>query len=173
MEAQQIAEVRRCVFAGLRVTSVPVDEKVVEMLVGRVTARDGLRDPKGFAYVVARNWAIDQAQRARAIVHRLEKEDRARQAEAARLREEEMRQEAEQEFHRLRPQILATTKPSQWRHLDMVFASAIRLMTDRECAALFPGISRDVRYQWKHRGIELLWPHASDTLKHVIGRKQR
>jgi len=40
--------------------------------------------------------------------------------------------------------------------------------TDADMAQRWPGTSRDTRYQWKHRAINALRPHASQTLTRFL-----
>lgn len=177
MQTEITAEIRQAILKGMRVVPVSYDDATVDMLTARVLERSKLQNPNGYAFVVARNWAIDTLRTARWDAKRklqeaLQVEEQKRRAEAER-REAEMQCAAEAEFHTLRAHLVPTLRPSQWRHLDMVYASCIRGMSDAECAALYPGTTREARYQWKHRGIALLWPFASDSMRHVISRQQR
>lgn len=41
-------------------------------------------------------------------------------------------------------------------------------MKGDRCAEVFPGTTGNQRYQWKRRGLTLLWPHASELLRRFL-----
>ncbi len=121
-----------------------------------------------YAAVVGRNWAATQhrmpARRARASQReekkrqeQLEREERARQKEAARV-----------EFLDLLARLAPTLTPLQLKWLGVIRLSVFEGLRDPELVDRFPGTNRDVRYQWKHRGIELLQRYASANLMSVL-----
>ena len=171
------AKIRQMILKGMCAVPVAYNDEIVDMLVARVLERCEIENAKGYAFVVARNWAIDTLRTARWNAKRKLQETLRAEQERRRIEEERheavMLEEAEPEFHALRARLVPSLKPSQWRHLDMVYASCIRGMSDAECAALYPGTTREARYQWKHRGIVLLRQFSSDSMRHIISRHQR
>jgi hypothetical protein len=155
--------VRLSILKGLAVAPVPFSEQVIADLERRV-AEKCPDEPHAYAFVVARNWAIDSSRKA-ARQARLQVES-ALCSERERLDRERF-EAAREEFYTLVGTLAFEIPETQIKYLGIVGLTVFEGCTDPECARHFPG-TRDARYQWKRRGMKLVWPRASANLRAVL-----
>lgn len=159
------AKIRVEILKGIAIAPAPFDEAVLNRLIEKVV----LHRPEnltGYAFMVGRNWAIDTHRAAERLTRR--KLEETREAERARV-EAERYESAVLEFKTLRAQLSLTATPLQLKQLAMVQLTVFERKRDPEAAMIFPG-TREARYQWKRRGLKLLWPHASENLRTALSR---
>lgn len=122
---------------------------------------------RNFAYIIGRNHAIDCARRAvRAEARSVEQSHR----DAARI--ELLEKEARMTGQFVRAALAALAGGAKDNHIMMVWYRCFERLTDAQIAdEKFPNTSRDVRDQWKRRGIKSLAPHSSPELWDYFGPK--
>ena len=153
------------VLKGIAAAPAPFDEEVLNRLIERVVERNPV-NITGYAFVVGRNWAIDTHRAAERLAR--QKLEETLEVERARI-EAEQYESAVQEFKELRARLSLNASPMVLKQLAMVQLTVFERKHDPEAALFFPG-TREARYQWKRRGLKLLWPHASENLRVALSR---
>lgn len=155
---------KRLVFKAASTLPVTLTEEEADSLVARVVAAKP-HNPQGYAYVVARNFAISKMRSARRAslreVERLQSEERERH-------EREEFALAKDELLRVVAELAGEVRESQLRHLGMVVLSKLERLSDGEIATRFPGTKQNQRHQWTRRGVMLVWPRVSERVRRVI-----
>ena len=164
-----MATIREAIVNAFQSVQATFEEKDVCALEAKVVAATPAK-PTDYAFVVARNWAIDRHRQAHAAAERLVREEKAI-AEANRVAEVERL--AREEFPVLYRKLAAEVTPTRLRHLQVVSLVCFEDKTDAEVAMRYPGTNRDLRYKWKQRGVDLLWPHASPALRERLSPRTR
>jgi hypothetical protein len=94
------------------------------------------------------------------------KREKERQAQA----DLEMAESAKAELKTvLETLALEPLTPVQESTLKYFYQIYIEDKKDPELAKIFPKSTRDQRYQWKARGIQMVLPHVSENTKHYLG----
>lgn len=169
MDKTWLAMVRGSILKAFVKYPVKHTEDDVAKIVARVVKAKP-EFPKKFAFVVARNWSIDQSRRARCAAKR-EVEIQTR-TETLRIKRERFVR-ARDEFNRIVETLTPRIRETQLRQLGMIRLRFFEGVSDEECASRFPGSKRDQRYQWQHRGMKLIVPHASPELLAEFDRHVR
>jgi len=148
-------------FAGL-----VWDDDVVSVLAAKVEGTHP-DNPVACAYVVARNWALDQRRRLQSSNRLQVKAWALKQKE---LEEAQKHARIKTEWTQLCEQLRVSMKKGPLREFGLVYAECICIdrMIDPDCATLFPGTSRDQRYQWLKRIRDMVIPLASEELKRFL-----
>ena len=162
---------RKQIAQGIRAAKGLVDEVILDALDAKVRRlHPDAENLAGYAYQVGRNWAIDQARRDRYAV----------QSRAAELLKKEL--ELADRARRIRCQcefvgiwwtIGAEMERFHIRQLLMVQAVCFEGLDEGALLDRFPQTTAAQRWQWKHRGLKLVWPYASDELRAHLGRGTR
>jgi hypothetical protein len=162
-----VREVRSALLRGI--STVPVDVSVdeIEALHG-VVDKNRPADPFHYAFVVGRNWAVSKRRKEDRAARRHQAELLA--AEEARLRKE-AHERAVAEFENIVADLWPVATEVQRCSIKLVKLSAVDGCGDDKCYERFPDTTTNQRYQWKRRGIKLVWPHASLELRQLIGRR--
>lgn len=161
-----LEELHIAIVRGTRAKpSVKVSREEIEELLEKVVAARP-DDPEGFANITGRNYVISQERKAvaaaRAAVARETKH-------AADTREAALRKAARDELILILNKLAPKAKGSQIIQLEMVRLGYLEGLHDAAIALQYPNVSRDARYQWKRRGVQLVLPHASETLRAFMG----
>jgi len=149
--------------------------EVVDELTLRVATAE-CKSPTGYAYIVARNWAVDQ-KRLVAIEERhqlRQAEEAAKQAEVERLAE--VFSAAQKQFWPTAIAAIADMKIRSTlleKQLLMVWLHFFERLSDSDLVKLFPESKRDTRDQWRRRGKVFLLPHAPAELAEVLNWRLR
>ena len=159
------SRIRVEILKGIAVAPAPFDEAVLDRLIEKVMGHNPV-NITGYAFIVGRNWAIDTHRAAERLTRR--KLEETLEAERVRI-ETERYESAVQEFKKLRAQLSLNASPMVLKQLAMVQLTVFERKHDPEAALIFPG-TREARYQWKRRGLKLLWPHASENLRVALSR---
>lgn len=146
-------------------------EKDVRDIVRKVRA-SGSENLKNYAYVTARNWAVDQMRESRREVLRAQNE-----AEDAKRKAEELAHKAR--FIEARaafwPTTLRAIQSGKFRsdcqlelEFRIIWLGLFERKTEEELDKLFPELSRDARHQHRRRGRVRLMKFATGNLKKVL-----
>ena len=159
--------VREAILKALGQFPIHVTAAVVTEVEGRVS-RKNPRNPVGFAYVAARNWAIDQVR----------KQAVAAKQNAALMLAEERQKATRAEFERMKRefddfvfQFLPRLRPAQQKHLEIVGKICFDGLRDVDCARLYPDTTANQRYQWKCRGLKMLKQYASPDFTNFLKKR--
>lgn len=139
-------------------------DDVVAALAERVKRYPDIRRPLNLAHVIARNWALGQKRKVASRAKRAAAQTvKAAEAEIARVR----REAALLEFESIVPRFIDARPymPNALLYMRMI---CIEDKKDAECAHLFPGTTRDQRYQWLRRARDLVLPHVSPELRLIL-----
>ncbi len=159
-------KIRLSLLNGLAVAPARFNEEIVKRLLNKVAEKNP-DNPISYAYVIGRNWSIDQVRQEASAAKKQEKERQDKEkAEQKNIFVERCQKELAQILAKLH----VGANPTRIRHLEMVRMSTVGL-TDTECAQVFPESNSTLRYQWKRRGLLLVKPHASPELWHFLTRK--
>jgi DNA-directed RNA polymerase specialized sigma24 family protein len=161
--------VRESIVQAFVSVQATFEEKDVQALEAKVAAKRPDK-PAAYAFVIARNWAIERHRKACRDAARILRDER--RAEEAR-REAERERLAREEFAALYACLAPALRPTQLRQLQIVNLVCIEGLSDAETARRYPGTTPAARWQWKRRGVLLLLPHATEALKSVIGERLR
>lgn len=102
---------------------------------------------------------------------KVRKREEAR-AEKARIEQEELEisNSAQSELKQvIESLLLGDLSPVQEQTLKYFYQIYVENKKDPEVAKQFPKSTRDQRYQWKARGIQMVLPHVSENTKHYLG----
>jgi len=162
-----VREIRSALLRGISTVPVDVSDSEIETL-HCVVEKNRPGNPFHYAFVIGRNWAVSKRR----------KEDRAarrRQAEMLAAEETRLRKEAHEravaEFENIVADLWPNATEVQRHSIELVKMSAVDGCNDDACRERFSDTTKNQRYQWKRRGIKLLWPHASLELRQLIGRR--
>jgi predicted RNA polymerase sigma factor len=158
--------IRQAIVNAFQYVQATFSEADVAVLEAKVQAAKPDR-PDDFAFVIARNWAIDRQRKSRVAAERIVKEERKAELER---RERELEAKSCQEFLEIQGRLMPTLPARQRKYLRLLWLRVFQKLDDASCAALFQGSNRDLRYQWKRRGKTLVWPHASADLREFLSR---
>lgn len=153
---------------------VTFDASVVEGLVTRVE-KDHPKKPRAFAYVVARNWAIDQRRHAE---HRANIE-RRQAAEAVAAATERTNLEAARAEYWLAVDSFRRSQGGQFVRVRangqflLLWMVALLGSSEEEVAASFPDVAGTTRWKWLQRARDALRPIASENLMRILSRKRQ
>lgn len=155
----------------LKSFSVDFTDDVVEMLMLRVGRYENVRSPQNLAHVIASNWAMSQKRNIAAAINKVKDDQmKAAKAEVARAHAEDEHarfQKAVNDFDQLVP-VMQSRTPRMPQALQYMRLVCFEHKSDAECADLFPGTTRDQRYQWLKRARDLVLPKASPELKVIL-----
>ena len=162
---------RTSVLKGMSQHPVACDDATIDALVAKVRARNP-ENPTGYAYIVGKNYALDHLRAAKAQARR----QLAKQTESDRLAREAVQKEETRLLHvRLRDEFLdlsaklvPTIRKSQLKQPGVVRLVCFEGANSSVCAERFPESTPDARYQWKRRGLKLIWPFASADLRQYL-----
>ena len=161
--------VKAAIINALSGFPVEFDELTVAVIEQRVS-ESGPENPAGFAYVTARNWAIDAVRR---------KAVQAKRKAAELLKAERERQERER-IARLRLEfddivcelLLRGVFSTQERQLAIVRLACFDGKSDNEYAESFPGTNGNRRYQWRCRGVKMVARYGSEELREFLNERK-
>jgi DNA-directed RNA polymerase specialized sigma24 family protein len=158
--------VREAIVRAFQYVQITFDEQDVAVLEAKIAAQKiAPAQPGNFAFVVARNWAIGQLRKSAYNAKRILREERA--AEEKRQADERKRL-AYDAYLSLCHELHQVINPTQHRHLEMVRLTCFERLSARELSSRFPGVSADCRYQWKKRGLDLIWSRATPVLRDYL-----
>lgn len=160
--------VRKAIADALGKYSLEFSEETVRVLEGKVIGANP-KKPAMYAFVMARNWAIDQL-RHRAAESR--KKAKAFLANEKAKAEEDRVRRFKKEFDDLVFLLIGELTPGQQRQLDIIRLSCFEGQSDKDFVKAFPCTTREARYQWKCRGVKLLRKHASSELCKFIEERR-
>jgi hypothetical protein len=113
------------------------------------------------------NYIIDRKRKAGAAQRRFERE-RIRAQEEKEWNE--LKAAGISELRKIVAELAAEARPVQQESLGLVYHIYAMDMSSKDMVEIFPNLSMDSIYQRKRRGLKLIWPHASDTLKEFLRR---
>lgn len=156
--------IRQTIANALKSFPIKFDEHAVAVIERKALERS-LENLAGYAYVTARNWAVDRVrEQAR---HARQKAAELVAAENERLERERV-ERCRNEYDNIVFLILPDLHPAQQKQVVIVRMVAFDDQSDDDCAKFFPGTTNDQRYQWKCRGIRLISPRASEELEKFL-----
>ncbi len=161
-----MSTVREAIVRAFQYVRITFNERDVATVEAKVTAHKPVpTEPVNFAHVVARNWAISRRRKSASDAKRILREERDA-AEARRLAEQ--KRLAYDTYSSLCLELAAHVSATQLRHLEVVRLVCFEGKKDADVAARFPDSNADLRYQWKKRGLDLIWSHASPVLRDFL-----
>lgn len=156
--------IRQAIANALRGLPIKFDEQAIAAIERKVLDRSP-QNPAGYAYMTARNWAVDrireQARQTR------QKAAELIVAENERL-ERERAERCRKEYDNIVFYILPNLHPAQQKQVVIVRLAAFDGLSDDDCAKRFPGTTKDQRYQWKCRGVRLISARVSEELEKFL-----
>lgn len=156
--------IRQTIANAFRGFPIEFNEDAVAAIERKALERSP-ENPAGYAYVTAKNWAIDRVrEQAR---HARQKAAELVAAENERLKRERA-ERCRKEYDNIVFYILANIHPAQQKQVVIVRMVAFDDQSDDDCANFFLGTTQDQRYQWKCRGIRLISTRASEELKKFL-----
>lgn len=166
--------VRKKIIQTLLDFPATFDINIVDELVRRV--EKGYPDkPLSFAYILARNWAIDQHRRA----ERRANIERRQAAEAVAAATEQAGLEAARAEYWLAVDSFRRSQGGQFVRVRaneqflLLWMTAILGSSEEEIAASFPDVTGMTRWKWLQRARDALRPTASENLmRHLCRRRQ-
>lgn len=162
---------QEAVLRAFQAMRQPFTMAEVERVAEKIERRGDVRNLSGFAYVAVRNYVLSRA-RAQAAAAR--HAGRFLERSKAERERERFEASASEELEKIADAILqAGPGPKQTREglenqINMVLAVYAMGYSSAQTAQLFPGTSKEARYQWKNRGLKLIWPHASAELRRFL-----
>lgn len=158
-----LLKARLGVLEGLQKHDVTSDETAsVVARVASAVSRGTISDARNYGSVAAFNFVVDRKRRHRGGAAQLKRDIPEIQE---RLRRNRVAAVAVPELEKILSHCRDTATKLQAVHLDMVRAVYIDGASLPATEELWPDSTRDQRYQWKRRGLKLIWNRASETLK--------
>ena len=162
--------IKQAILKALQQFPVEFTEETVAELERKVNGRQAVGNVAGYAYVAARNWAIDRLRR-QAYRAKLRAEE-VLAAERDRLEHERVSR-LRQEFEDIVCELLRRgVFPAQEKQLAIVRLACFDSKSDDEYASAFPGTNAPQRYQWRCRGIKLASRHGSEGLREFLNERK-
>jgi hypothetical protein len=166
----QREKLRAKIILGAAMVGVVIPESEIQCIVSKAinTAKQD-----GYAFISGRNYGIT-VKRKRAAAERLEAFNALQLAKRTKAEEIEFKnEEARQELLGVVAKLVSSgISENHIKHLGALVQTYVNNVTDEELAKVWPGTSRDLRYQWRHRGKMLVLKQPiSDNLRRFLDLK--